>query len=107
MKDHQFEEIVFWLSLIACLLAYYSGIGWLVVIIAVISVKNCIIVIKKILYAKIKRCFCNHRWELATKNHEFSEKDNRWYEVGVYICKKCNKMKVVRPNKTKSSYVDR
>lgn len=29
MKNYQFEEITFWLSLIACLLAYDAGILWL------------------------------------------------------------------------------
>lgn len=40
MKDHQFEEIVFWLSLIAFLLAYHSGIVWLYSILFVISMIN-------------------------------------------------------------------
>lgn len=70
MKDHQFEEIAFWLSLIACLLAYYSGIEWLVGILAVISVMNYISTIvtawkyargkpKKIypIVRTIKKCF--------------------------------------------------
>lgn len=29
MKNYQFEEITFWLSLIACLLAYDAEILWL------------------------------------------------------------------------------
>lgn len=29
MKKYQFEEITFWLSLIACLLAYDAKIEWL------------------------------------------------------------------------------
>lgn len=40
MKDHQFEEIAFWLSLIAFLLAYHSGIVWLCSILFVISMIN-------------------------------------------------------------------
>lgn len=40
MKIHQFEEIVFWLSFIAFLLAYHSGIAWLATILFVISMIN-------------------------------------------------------------------
>lgn len=40
MKRYQFEEIVFWLSIIAFLLAYQSGIVWLYRVLAVISVTN-------------------------------------------------------------------
>lgn len=29
MKDYQFEEITFWFSLIACLLAYHFNIIWM------------------------------------------------------------------------------
>ena len=113
MKDHQFEEIVFWLSLIACLLAYYSGIGWLVGILAVVSVTNCISMIaiawkyakselKKtyLIVRTIKRWFCCHRWELVRKDHEYYIGDGRWYEVLTYQCIKCGKIKVVRPNKS-------
>lgn len=42
MKNYQFEEITFWLSLIACLLAYDLKIEWLTMILAVISVVNLI-----------------------------------------------------------------
>ena len=38
MKNYQFEEITFWLSLIACLLAYDAEILWLAKILAGISV---------------------------------------------------------------------
>ena len=84
MKDHQFEEIVFWLSLIACLLAYHSGIGWLVGIIAVISVMNCISAIvtawkytrselkkKYLIVRTIKRWFCRHvkTWRCPDRHH--------------------------------------
>lgn len=112
MKDHQFEEIAFWLSLIACLLAYYSGIGWLVGILAVISVMNYISTIvtawkyargkpKKIypIVRTIKKWLCRHRWELVRKDHEYYIGDGRWYEVLTYQCIKCGKIKVVRPNK--------
>nr|DAN89895.1 MAG TPA: YoqO-like protein [Caudoviricetes sp.] len=46
MKICQFEEIIFWLSLIACLLAYNAQIEWLTNILAVISIINfiCLIV---------------------------------------------------------------
>ena len=40
MKDHQFEEIVFWLSIIAFLHDYQSGIVWLYSILFVISMIN-------------------------------------------------------------------
>lgn len=40
MKRYQFEEITFWLSLIACLLAYDAGILWLAKILVGISVIN-------------------------------------------------------------------
>ena len=40
MKKYQFEEITFWLSLIACLLAYNAGILWLAKILVGISVIN-------------------------------------------------------------------
>lgn len=40
MKNCQFEEITFWLSLIACLLAYDAEILWLAKILAGISVIN-------------------------------------------------------------------
>ena len=40
MKNYQFEEITFWLSLIACLLAYDAEILWLAKILAGISVIN-------------------------------------------------------------------
>ena len=111
MKDYQFEEIVFWLSLVACLLAYHSGIKWLVVIIAVISVANCISAITtawkctrnqpRKIYAitfivKMKGWFCCHRWRLVRKDHVYSMRDGRWREVDTYICIKCNKMKVVK-----------
>lgn len=42
MKNYQFEEITFWLSLIACLLAYDLKIEWLTMILAMISVGNLI-----------------------------------------------------------------
>lgn len=42
MKKYQFEEITFWLSLIACLLAYDSKIEWLTILLAVISIVNLI-----------------------------------------------------------------
>nr|DAR57547.1 MAG TPA: hypothetical protein [Caudoviricetes sp.] len=122
MKDHQFEEIVFWLSLIACLLAYHSGIGWLVGIIAVISVMNCISAIvtawkyarselkkKYLIVRTIKRWFCRHRWEFIRKDSVCSMDESHWYKVSTYQCIKCGKIKVVRPNKTKSKsgYADR
>ena len=40
MKKYQFEEITFWLSLIACLLAYDAKIEWLAKILAVTSIIN-------------------------------------------------------------------
>nr|DAT09628.1 MAG TPA: hypothetical protein [Caudoviricetes sp.] len=40
MKNYQFEEITFWLSLIACLLAYNAGILWIAKILVGISVIN-------------------------------------------------------------------
>lgn len=40
MKRYQFEEITFWLSLIACLTAYDIGILWLARILAGISIVN-------------------------------------------------------------------
>lgn len=40
MKKYQFEEITFWLSLIACLTAYDIGILWLARILAGISIIN-------------------------------------------------------------------
>lgn len=40
MKNYQFEEITFWLSLIACLLAYDAGILWIAKILVGISVIN-------------------------------------------------------------------
>jgi hypothetical protein len=40
MKNYQFEEITFWLSLIACLLAYDAGVLWLAKILVGISVIN-------------------------------------------------------------------
>lgn len=40
MKNYQFEEITFWLSLIACLLAYDAEILWLAKILEGISVIN-------------------------------------------------------------------
>lgn len=40
MKKYQFEEITFWLSLIAYLLAYDAKIEWLTKILAVISILN-------------------------------------------------------------------
>ena len=40
MKNCQFEEITFWLSLIACLLAYDAEILWLAKILEGISVIN-------------------------------------------------------------------
>lgn len=42
MKNYQFEEITFWLSLIACLLAYDAQIKWLTNILAVVSIVNLI-----------------------------------------------------------------
>lgn len=112
MKDHQFEEIAFWLSLIACLLAYCSGIGWLAGILAVISVINYIsTIVTAWKYAKselkktylivrtIKRWFCCHRWELVRKDYEYPMDDDRLYKVSTYQCIKCGKIKVVRSNK--------
>lgn len=40
IKKHQFEEIAFWLSFIAFLLAYHSDIAWLAAILFVISMIN-------------------------------------------------------------------
>lgn len=40
MKNYQFEEITFWLSLIACLQAYDAKIEWLTKILVVISIVN-------------------------------------------------------------------
>lgn len=40
MKKYQFEEITFWLSLIACLTAYDIEILWLARILAGISMIN-------------------------------------------------------------------
>jgi hypothetical protein len=40
MKRYQFEEITFWLSLIACLTAYDIEILWLARILAGISIIN-------------------------------------------------------------------
>lgn len=40
MKNYQFEEITFWLSLIACLLAYDAGILWIAKILVGISAIN-------------------------------------------------------------------
>lgn len=42
MKKYQFEEITFWLLLIACLLAYSARIEWLTNILAGISLINLI-----------------------------------------------------------------
>ena len=38
MKEYQFREIIFWLSLIACLLAYDAKIEWLATILTWISI---------------------------------------------------------------------
>lgn len=38
MKDHQFEEITFWFSLIACLLSYHSNIIWMQGILSIVCV---------------------------------------------------------------------
>ncbi len=40
MKSYQFEEITFWLSLIACLLANEAKIDWLTRILVVVSIVN-------------------------------------------------------------------
>ena len=40
MKSYQFEEITFWLSLIACLLAHEAKIDWLTRILIVDSIAN-------------------------------------------------------------------
>ena len=58
MKNYQFEEITFWLSLIACLLAYDAEILWLAKILEGISVINffCAIVNRK---NKSLRIFAN------------------------------------------------
>lgn len=40
MKRYQFEEITFWLSLIACLLAYNMKIEWLTKVLIVTSIIN-------------------------------------------------------------------
>lgn len=40
MKKYQFEEVTFWLSLIACLLAYNAQIEWLTNILVVVSAIN-------------------------------------------------------------------
>lgn len=111
MKDHQFEEIVFWLSLIACLLAYHSGIGWLTKILAVISVMNCVSMIatawkyvrskstKIYLIARIvKKWLCRHNWELVQRGCVRDDLDNILYEVEVYRCRKCGKVKTIRIN---------
>ncbi len=111
MKDHQFEEIVFWLSLIACLLAYHSGIGWLVGIIAVISVMNCISAIvtawkytrselkkKYLIVRTIKRWFCRHGWMLVREDCVCSMDESHWYKVSTYQCIKCGKIKAVKPD---------
>lgn len=42
MKDHQFEEITFWFSLIACLLSYHSNIIWMQGILSIVCVFNLI-----------------------------------------------------------------
>lgn len=40
MKSYQFEEITFWLSPIACLLANEAKIDWLTRILVVVSIVN-------------------------------------------------------------------
>lgn len=40
MKDHQFEEITFWFSLIACLISYHLNIGWLTGILIIVTALN-------------------------------------------------------------------
>lgn len=42
MKDYQFEEITFWFSLIACLLAYHFNIIWMQGILSMVCVFNLI-----------------------------------------------------------------
>lgn len=54
MKNYQFEEITFWLSLIACLLAYDAGILWLSKILVGVSVINFISAII-VAWADVKR----------------------------------------------------
>lgn len=41
MKEHQFEEIVFWLSVIATLVAYSAGLSFVAAFLCVWSVFNC------------------------------------------------------------------
>lgn len=40
MKSYQFEEVTFWLSLIACLMAYNMKIEWLTKALVIISIIN-------------------------------------------------------------------
>ncbi len=40
MKNYQFEEVTFWLSLIACLMAYNMKIEWLTKTLVIISIIN-------------------------------------------------------------------
>lgn len=40
MKSYQFEEVTFWLSLIACLMAYNMKIEWLTKTLVIISIIN-------------------------------------------------------------------
>lgn len=61
MKNYQFEEITFWLSLIACLLAYNTEIWWLAKILAGLSIINFICaVVTAWIYVKHKNKRTNH-----------------------------------------------
>ena len=42
MKSHQFEEICFWLSLIATLISYHLEIKWLFTVLLVLTIINLI-----------------------------------------------------------------
>lgn len=60
MSRYQFEEITFWLSLIAYLLAYDAKIEWLAKILAAISIVNLICAISMALI-DVKRNKFNHK----------------------------------------------
>lgn len=60
MNRYQFEEITFWLSLIAYLLAYDAKIEWLAKILAAISIVNLICAISMALI-DVKRNKFNHK----------------------------------------------
>lgn len=70
MKDHQFEEITFWLSFICCLISYHLNISWLTGILVVVSIINFLRIVISSLICSKKQLDNQHKSEVNNREEE-------------------------------------